>query len=184
RAEEGAQRSQSEYPRLDAEEEREAEDLQSAPLHGSRRPGNVTGSPQLRSGRERNCCAGEKEEQRRTEPAEHDGTTERQRGAIDTARPAVDHVCLDHDEHGQAAHPVEVRAARACDTARLAELRPVVRCWRCLTRVGHERRYLAPLRSSQLRILFTVEATHRVRRAAGAPGGAEWGEEARPSASS
>jgi len=33
--------------------------------------------------------------------------------AVRGTRPAVDNVRLDHDEHGKAAHPIEVAAARA-----------------------------------------------------------------------
>ena len=76
-------------------------------------------APRLRAGRHRDGDAGEKQEQRRAEPAEDQRLAEGARPPVRDARPAVDDVRLDHDEHGDAAQHVEIRPARRPGSPRL-----------------------------------------------------------------
>ncbi len=100
----------SEDPRLEPEEEGQPEDLEPTPDHGVCRPTEAAGPAQVRSRGQRDRDAGEEEEQRGAPAADDHQHAEGGALAIGRGGPTVEQVSLDHQQHGDAAQPVEMFA--------------------------------------------------------------------------
>ena len=102
-----AERTPAQQLRLQAEQKREREDLQPS-LAGERRRLPVPDLGGARRGRHRSRESGEEQEERRREAGDEDRIHVERAAAILEPRPRVGDVGADHDDHGDAAKPVEI----------------------------------------------------------------------------
>ena len=101
--------------RLESEDKGQGKYLEPSPHQrtGCAGPGPGSAQPPLDRQPERQPRQPQKE--RRGKAAEHVQIAERQGVAVRAQRPGVKDMCLDHDQHGNAARPVNVGSSRDLD---------------------------------------------------------------------